>query len=144
MEFVIRGYPSRTRMAEWQKANSALSEQLPQLSEEQRSRAQKLRIPERAYAVALKAGELARERLEGQLDYVAGLIDSAARKRGAEVTSVVWDFFESQFRFTARENGREVKNTLPASIVDDLLLGKEGADERLLHQVDFLLGGWAD
>ncbi len=144
MEFIVRGYPSRKRFVDWQRANSTPREQLPQLSESQRDRARKLRISEQAYAIALKAGELARERLEGQMDRVGGLIASAAKRRGAEVTAVIWDFFEHQFKFTARENGRELENTLPASIVDDLLLGKEGADDRLKRAVDFLLGGWAD
>jgi hypothetical protein len=144
MEFSVRGYPSRSRFADWQRANLMPSEELPELSEAQKDRARKLRISEQAYAIALKAGDLARERLEGQLDRVGRLIASAAKKRGAEVTAVVWDFYEHQFKFTARENGRELENTLPSSIVDDLLLGKEGADDRLKHQVDFLLGGWAD
>ena len=145
MEFVVRGYPSRIRFADWQRANSAPREELPQLSEAQRDRARKLRIPEQAYAIALKAGELARARLEGQIDRVGGVIASAAKRRGAEVTAVVWDFFEHQFKFTASENGREVENALPPSIIDDLLLGKEGAGDRLKREVvDSLLGGWAD
>jgi len=103
-----------------------------------------LHIPDHAYAVAVQAAELARERLEDELDHVGELIASAAKKRGVEVRTVVWDFVRHQFKFVARENGHERENNLPPTIVDDLLLGKEGADRRLKQEVDFLLGGWAE
>jgi hypothetical protein len=144
MEFIIRGYPSRIRFGDWQKANSLGPDDLPGLSAEQKRRAQQLRIPHRAYAIGLKAAQLARERLTGELDHVGGLIASAAKKRGAEVTTVIWDFLEHDFKFVTRENGREHPNSLPPKIIDDLLLGKEGADRRLKEQVDFLLGGWSE
>ncbi len=144
MELIIRGYPSRIRFADWQKANTLPKEELPRLTEIQRERARTLRVPDQAYAIALKAGELARKRLEGEMERVEGLIASAAKRRGAEVTVVIWDFVESQFKFLARQNGREREHTIPGAIVDDLLLGKEGADRRLKEEVDFLLGGWAE
>jgi hypothetical protein len=145
MEFIVRGYPSRIRFVDWQKANSLGPDALPALSDQQKRRAQQLRIPDRAYAIGLKAAQLARERLVGgELDHLGGLIASAAKKRGAEVTTVVWDFLEHDFKFMTRQNGREQPNSLPPNIIDDLLLGKEGADRRLKEQVDFLLGGWSE
>jgi hypothetical protein len=144
MEFIVRGYPSRIRFADWQRANSTGPDDLPKLSDEQKLRAKQLRIPDRAYAIGLKAAQFARERLAGELDHVGRLIASAAKKRGAEVTTVVWDFLEHDFKFVTRENGREQPNSLPPEIIDDLLLGKEGADRRLKEEVDYLLGGWSE
>ncbi len=144
MEFIVRGYPSRIRFVDWQKANSMVPDDLPRLSDEEKHRAQLLRIPDRAYAIGLKAAQLARERLVGELDHVGGLIASAAEKRGVEVTTIVWDFVEHDFKFLTRENGRERENSLPPKIVDDFLLGREGANRRLKQEVDFLVGGWAE
>src|SRR5205807_5363294 len=58
VELVFRGYPSRIRFADWERANSLPVGALPKLSKQQRARARKLRIPEDHYAVALKAAEL--------------------------------------------------------------------------------------
>ncbi len=146
IELVLRGYPSRIRFAEWQRANSLPVDALPKLSEEQKTRARKLRIPEDHYAVALKAAELTSERAIGEMERVARLIAAAATKRcpEAEVTSVVWDFREKRFEFLTRIDGREDCDPIPTEIVDDVLLQKEGAEERLKKAVDFELGGWAD
>ncbi len=146
MELIIRGRPSRIRFADWQKANSLPKEELPLLTEKQRERAQTLRVPEGAYAIALKAGELAKENASKRIQRVARLIVEAAKKRdpAIEVTAVVWDFVEHQFKFVTRVNGREDYDSIPIQIIDDVLLEKEGAEERLRKELNFLLGGWAE
>ncbi len=146
MELIIRGYPSRIRAADWQKANSLPEKELPRLTEKQRERTRTLRIPEHAYAIALKAGELAKEHASKKVERVARLIVDAVKKRdpAIEVTAVVWDFVEYQFKFLTRVNGRENYDSIPTEIIDDVLLEKEGAEERLKKQVDYLLGGWAE
>ena len=146
VELVFRGYPSRIRFADWERANSLPVGALPKLSKQQRARARKLRIPEDHYAVALKAAELSSEHALGKMERVARIIAAAAKKRlpEAELTSVVWDFRENRFEFLAQINGREDCSPIPTAIVDDVLLEKEGAEERLKKAVDFELGGWAD
>ena len=146
IDIVLLGYPSRIRFAEWQAANSLADEKLPKLSEEQKARARALRVPERHYAVALKAAELSGQRAAARMEWVARLIAEAAKRRDPEarVTSVVWNFREHKHEFFTRHDGRQYTHSIPTQIIDDLLLEKEGAGERLKQAVDFELGGWAD
>jgi len=121
-------------------------DELPKLSDEQRARAQKLHISERAYAVAIKAAELASERASEKLEQVARLIAEAVRKRdpGGQLKSVVWDFYTHSFQFVTRHDSTECLHSIPTEIVDDVVLEKEGAARRLKQAADFELGGWAD
>jgi len=144
MDLILRGRPSKSRFTEWQVANSLPQEKLPELSNDQRVRAKLLRVPERAYRVALKAGELAREHAWKKMEHVARIIAEAAQRRGVELSAVVWDFVQYQFNFVVRVNGREYDHTIPTGIIDDVVLEKEGAEQRLKRDVDFLLGGWAE
>ncbi len=146
IELVLRGYPSRIRFPEWQEANSLPPDKLPKLSEDQIARARKLRVPSHAYAIALKAAELANERASGKIEWVARMIAEAARKRDPEleVTSVIWDFWEHKFEFFTRRDGHQHVHSIATEIIDDVLLEKEGAGQRLKQAVDFELGGWAD
>ncbi|MGH9433227.1 MAG: hypothetical protein ACRD3T_16985 [Terriglobia bacterium] len=143
MEVVVRGRPSRFRFAEWQAANSVPAEDLPELSEEQKAHAKQLRIPEQAYRIALKGGELARRHAIEKLEYVERLIAEAAKRAGVDITDVEWDFVNHQFSFIYSVNGRWGQPSLPPQAVDDYLLDKEGAGERLKEIVDLLLGGLA-
>ena len=146
MDLILRGYPSRIRFAEWQKANSLPPDKLPRLSKPQKARAHRLGISDHEYAIALKAAELARERAVDKMEKVARLIIEAVHKRDpqAEVTALVWDFLRHEFKFLTRVNGREDDDCIPPQVVDDVLLEKEGAEQRLKQKVDFLLGGWAE
>ena len=146
MDLILRGYPSRTRFAEWQEANSLPPKKLPRLSVDQKTRAQKLGISERAYAIALRAAELTRDRAAEKMEKVARFITETVKTRDpqAEVTALVWDFLGHEFKFLTRVNGREHDDSISPRIVDDVLLEKEGAEQRLKQEVDFLLGGWAD
>jgi hypothetical protein len=141
-ELVLRGYPSRKRFAEWQQANSLPEDQLPKLSEEQRARARQLCIPERAYAVALKAAQLAGDRALEKMKRVANVIARAVKDRDpeAELTSVVWNFYEARFEFLVRykigkDSPKELEHFIPTQMIDDILLDKEGAERELMQAV---------
>jgi len=142
IELVIRGYPSRKRLAEWQRANSLPEDQLPKLSEEQRERARQLHLPERAYAVALKAAELSGDRALEKMKQVGNLIARAVQDRDpeTELASVVWDFYEQRFEFFTRHKigkdlHKECVHFIPTQMIDDVLLDKEGAERQLTEAV---------
>lgn len=144
VEFVIRGYPSHVRFVDWQRANSLPDDQLT-LTPEQRDRARKLQIPERAYAVGIKAAECAGENAVQKMDRVAQSVVDAIRHRYPEdeLRSIVWDFVERRFRFVIwhRDLNSEREYSAPPETVDDLLLEKEGAERRLKEQIDSAIGG---
>jgi hypothetical protein len=144
MDLVIRGYPSRIRYPDWRKANSLPPEELPTLSQRQKDRARILRISDRAYAIGLKAAELARERLTGELEHVASVVQAVAKKRDAEVTALIWNFYEHHFQIVTRWDGKESSFDVPGELVNAILLGKHGAEQKLGQEVDFWLGGWAE
>lgn len=146
VELLLRGYPSRVRFKEWQIANSLPENELGKLSEDQRTRARSLHIPDRAYAVALKAKELSAERAIRKMEEVAQRINEAVKTRDGEgeLKSVVWDFYGHSFQFITRHALGEYVHSIPTQVVDDVLLEKEGASRRLREAVDFELGGWAD
>jgi hypothetical protein len=145
IELLVRGYPSRVRFAEWQAANSLPEAELEGLSKEQRALAQKLHVPEKAYAVALKAAELSHARAAEQMEVIAKLIAEEVKARDSqdELKTVIWDFSSHEFKFVTREvvgkNGKEVTNTLPTEVVDDFLLEKRGSDRRLKDAVKIAL-----
>jgi hypothetical protein len=138
-EIVIRGYPSRKRFAEWQKANMLPDGELPQLTVEEKRRASLLRVPEKAYAIALKAGELARDRAFEGLERVANAIAISVKKQdpNVELKAVTWDFFTGQFEFvTQHKSGsqfRECAHGMAPELIDELVLGRPGADQKLIE-----------
>jgi hypothetical protein len=148
VELVICGYPSRVRLAEWQQANLLSEAELPQLSEEQQARARKMQIPERAYAVGIKAAELATHHVGEKMEKVAAMIREAIQRRESrdELKSVIWDFYAGSFRFMVLHAalGQEVSYSMPTEIVDDVMMEKESAETRLRAYVDFIVGGWAN
>ncbi len=143
IDLLMRGYPSQIRFAEWQKANSLPESELPKLSKEQRARARQLHVSERDYAVAVKAGELAESRALEQMERVARLVGQAVVKRDpeAELTSLVWDFWEHRFEFSTRhriagDSHKECLHSIPTDVVDGVLQNKEGAERELKEAVD--------
>lgn len=144
VEFVIRGYPSKVRLAEWQEANTLPKDQL-RLTPEQQERARKLQIPEAAYAVGIKAAELAGDHAVQKMERVARLIAEAIQRRYPqdELRTIVWDFVEGKFRFVFWDGlaKRELEHLLSTEVVDDLLLEKQGAEGRLMKEVDLEIGG---
>ena len=144
VEFVIRGYPSRVRFADWQEANTLPDDQL-KLTPQQKKDARKLRVPERAYAVGIKAAEFAGNHTVQKMEQVAGLVAEAIHRRypGDDLRIIVWDFVEQKFRFVVghRVDNSEREYALSTEAVDDLLLEKEGAERRLKHEADLVVGG---
>jgi hypothetical protein len=144
VEVVLRGYQSRVRDADWQKANTLPDEQLT-LTREQRDRAQLLQIPEHAYAVRKRAAEFAGDHAMEKITQLAQLIaDTIARRYPeGELRSIVWDFVDGKFQFVfwQRMANREVAFAVPGELVDEVILEVQGADQRLLKSVDVVIGG---
>lgn len=142
IELVLRGYPSRKRFAEWQQANCLREEELPKLSDEQRARARRLHLSERAYAIAIKAAELASDSALEKMKRVGSLIARAVKDRAPEdeLTSIVWDFYEHKFEFftkhkIGKDSFREYPYSIATQVIDDFLLEKQGAEGRLQEEV---------
>ena len=141
-EIVIRGYPSRMRFAEWQQANLLAEEQLPRLTEKQKERVRRLHISEKEYAVVLKAGELAQAHSLKEMEKVANCIRRVVREQDpeSELTTLFWDFGGHKFEYIIQHSispGRvkECPYAIPPELVDELVLGREGAEERLAQAV---------
>lgn len=138
VDIILRGYPSRIRYPEWQKANSLPKDQLPTLSDEQRARVASLHVPEGAYAVGLKAAELAHDHAGDEMERVARMIAEELAKCDpqARLKCLLWDFVEGKFEFTVQhEVGSECIYGIPHDVVDDLLLERQGAESRFREAV---------
>jgi hypothetical protein len=141
-EIIIRGIPSRQRFAEWRQANMLSAEQLPRLTKEQAERARKLRISEKGFAVALKASELARDQSFEKMESVAKRIQQVLQKHDpdSELAVLVWDFDEKRFNYVVkRRNGPgqalEATYPIPPEMVDELVLERDGAEQKLASRV---------
>jgi hypothetical protein len=137
-EIIIRGYPTKTRFADWVKANELPESELPKLSEEQKRRASFLRVREKAYAAAMKTGELTRDYAFERLIDVAGAIARNVKKQDpeADLKSVVWDFDSQHFEFLIlRKSQNQVSECLhfmDPTLVDEVVLGCQGAERKLI------------
>jgi len=141
-EIIIRGFPPRHRFAEWQQANMMPAEDLPRLTKEQADRARKLRISEKGFAVALKAGELARDQSFEKMERVAKRIHQVLRKHDpdSELATLVWDFGAHRFDYVVKhQNGPgqalETTYSIPPEMVDEVVLEHEGAEHKLVTKV---------
>jgi hypothetical protein len=141
-EIILRGYPPRQRFADWQQANMLSDEQLPRLTEEQTERARKLRITEKGFAIALKAGELARVQSFEKMEHVAKRIHQVLQKHGphSELVTLVWDFGAHVFTYVVKHrNGSgqalEATYSIPPELVDEVVLEHEGAEQKLASMV---------
>jgi hypothetical protein len=141
-EIIIRGFPPRQRFAEWGQANTLPAEELPRLTKEQAERARKLRITEKGFAVALKAGELAQDQSFEVMERVAKRIHQVLRKHDphSELAKLVWDFGAHRFDYIVKhQNGQEeaLETTypIPPEMVDEVVLEHEGAEQKLVAKV---------
>jgi hypothetical protein len=141
-EIIIRGFPSRHRFAEWRQANMLTAEQLPRLTKEQAERARKLRITEKEFAVALKVGELARDQSFKKMECVAKRIHQELQKRDHDLklAELIWDFDEQKFNYVVTRvdgAGQSLEDiySIPAEMVEELVLERDGAEQNLVSRV---------
>lgn len=144
VELLVRGYPSRMRFAEWQTARSLPESELPKLTQEQQARARRLHITDREFAVGLKAGQLMSERAAEHMERVARLVAEGLKNGGssARLKTVLWDFYGGKFEFAIEDETGTHPYSLPMETVDDVLLDKDGAEQRMKEQVDFIVSKW--
>jgi hypothetical protein len=123
------------------------AEELPRLTKEQAERARKLRITEKGFAIALKAGELARDQSFEKMERVAKRIHQVIRKHDPdlELATLVWDFGARRFDYVVKhENGPgqalETTYSIPPEMVDEVVLEHEGAEHKLATKVANDLG----
>ena len=142
-EIILRGFPSRKRIADWQQANMLSDEELPRLTKVQVERANKLHITERGFAIALKAGELARVQSFEKMECVAKRIHHVLRQHEpqSELVALVWDFEAHKFEFVVKHGngagqGLETTHSIPPEMVDEVVLGHEGAEQKLTTTVE--------
>jgi len=141
-EIIIRGFPTRHRFAEWRRANMLSVEELPRLTKEQVERARKLRITEKGFAVALKASELSRDHSFEKMERVAKCIHQVLREHDpqSELATLIWDFGERKFEYVVKHRispglTPEAIYSISPDIVDEVVLGHEGAEEKLATMV---------
>lgn len=142
MEIAVDGW--RAGAAERELARSLPSDQLPRLTDEQRSVAKKLGIPEEEYARSVVAGERNRDALLVKTERLARLLEQRIEELGigAHVNRVTLRTIQDRFDVEIQINGRVLPLRIEESVVDDYFEnGLKEAEERLGHILDRALVG---
>ncbi len=142
MEIAVDGW--RAGAAERELARSLPSDQLPRLTDEQRSVAKKLGIPEEEYARSVVAGERNRDALLIKTERLARLLEQRIERVGigAHVNRVTLRTIQDRFDVEIQINGRVLPLRIEESVVDDYFEnGSKEAEERLEHILDRALVG---
>ena len=108
---------------EWRRAQTARTEDLPELSAEQRDVARKLGISPEAYSRSLLAGQYGEERMQGRAFALGELVQSVLQKHGIEfrVTAVVADMFNGRWIVRVESSQGTLSLTIPRDLADDVL-----------------------
>ncbi len=142
MEIAVDGW--RAGAAERELARSLPPDQLPRLTDQQRSVAKKLGIPEEEYARSVVAGERNRDALLIKTERLARLIEQRIEGLGigAHVNRVTLRTVQDRFDVEMQINGRVLPLRIEESVVDDYFEnGSKEAEERLGHIFDRALVG---
>ena len=142
MEIAVDGW--RAGAAEREVARSLSPEQLPRLTDEQRSVAKKLGIPEEEYARSIVAGERNRDALLLKTERLARLLEQRTERLGigAHVDRVTLRTVQDRFDVELPINGRVLPLRIEEFVVDDYFdNGSSEAEERLGHILDRALVG---
>jgi len=142
MEIAVDGWRAGT--AEREVARGMPLEQLPRLTEDQRSVAKKLGIPEEEYARSVVAGERSRDALLLKTERLARLLEQRIQNSGipAGVSRVTLRTVQDRFDVELHINGRVVPLRIEEAVVDDYFdKGSMEAEERLGHILDRALVG---
>jgi hypothetical protein len=142
MEIAVDGW--RAGASERELARSLSPDQLPPLTNEQRSVARKLGIPEEEYARSIVAGERNRDTLLIKTERLARLLEQQIERLGigAHVNRVTLRTIQDRFDVDIQINGRVLPLRIEESVVDDFFHGgSNDAEERLAHIIDRALVG---
>jgi hypothetical protein len=133
---------SRSTSDDWLRSQHLHASELPALSDEQKSVAEKLGISAEDYARSAKAGELSRQDLVAKTEAFGKLLETKMRERVADasVDSIVLHTFDGKYRVIATAGGREVRFQIDEEMVDDLLQsGSKEIEARLQRIVELSL-----
>jgi hypothetical protein len=135
MEIAVDGW--RAGAAERDAVRNLPVEQLPPLTDEQRSVARKLGIAEQDYARSLIAGERNREVLLSKTERLARLLEQRIATYGADarVNRVTLRTVQDRFDVEIQINGRVLVLRIDESLVDDYFDGGSAESEQRLAQI---------
>ena len=140
MEIRVDG--SRSSAENWMLAQSASSEVLPALNDDQKKVADNMGISHADYARIFYAIDLTRNELMEKAEHAARLLENMARRKVPDLTvDAVWLMtFEGKFRFDFRFNQFHSGVWVNEDLVDELLQsGSKAAEEQLARIIEFNL-----
>ena len=130
---------NRSSIENWTRAQTAPVQELPALTEEQKTVAGKLGLKDESYARSLYAGELERKNLEKKAEQAARLVERFASQKvpGLRVEQVWLKTFDRKFRFDVDLNGSSALIFVSEDLIDDLLeSGSRAAEEQIKRIID--------
>jgi hypothetical protein len=142
MEIAVDGW--RAGAAEREVARSLTPEQLPRLTDQQRTVAKKLGIPEDDYARSVVAGERNRDALLVKTERLARLLEQRIQSSGigVRINRVTLRTVQDRFDVELQINGRALPLRIDEAVVDEYFdNGSNEAEEKLGHIVDRALAG---
>jgi hypothetical protein len=137
MEIAVDGW--RAGAADRDAVRNLSAEQLPPLTEEQRTVARKLGIPEQDYARSVVAGELSREALLAKTERLARLLEQRIAALGIDgrINRVTLRTIQGRFDVEVQVNGRVLPLRIEETLVDDYFdNGSADSELRLAHILD--------
>lgn len=140
MQVAVEG--SRSSRDDWFRAQQLPASELPFLTDEQKTVAEKLGISAEDYARSAKAGEFSSEELLAKTEAVGRLLEKKMRERNPDssIDSIVLLTFEGKFRVVAVAGGREIRLQIDEDLLDDLLQsGSQELETRLDRIIDMNL-----
>jgi hypothetical protein len=137
MEIAVDGW--RAGAAERDAVRNLRTEDLPHLTEEQRTVAKKLGISEQDYARSVVAGERNREALLAKTERLARLLDQRIAALGIDgrINRVTLRTIQDRFDVEVQVNGKVLPLRIEETLVDDYFdNGSADSEERLAHILD--------
>jgi hypothetical protein len=141
MQISVQGW--KASAGDWEAVRSIPTNQLPELTEEQKAVARKLGISEEDYARSYLAGERTQSALLAKTEMFARLLTKKIYDSGfkATVESVVLRILEDRFDVLLTVHGAKVPLRIQESIADELLeAGSAEADEKLSRILNSTIG----
>lgn len=140
IQIIVQGYS--TSVNEWARADQALKQELPQLTQEQKAFARRYGIPEERYARKVLAGQYGQEKLRTEAERFARSLEAAVaelkNERGfeVEIEMVVYTAIDREFTCHLREGSKEFTVQISSvKVADHLESGDPALEVRLRQQL---------
>lgn len=135
MEISVQGW--KASPSDWEAVRKLPKDQLPPLTEEQRTVAHKLGISEEDYARSALAGERTQNALLATTETFARLLQKKLQDIGSKATveNVVLQTLEGRFEVLLRLNGNLLPLRIQEGIVNDLFEGGSAEAEEKLSRI---------